>query len=74
MYEVHYGTNKNKTVLATFETYDEAKEFVTQSINNHFPKSYYIRMWENNNGDVVYDFGSHTYFYFIKEVAEWTEI
>lgn len=28
-------------------------------------KSYYLRSWENEDGEIVYDFGSHSQFFYL---------
>lgn len=68
-YEVSYGVIDNTSVLETFDTFEKAEEFVYKNISQYFPFSHYIRKWTDDTGITMYDFGSHSRFYFIKEVA-----
>lgn len=68
MYEVRYGMPDSFTVLSTHKTLEQAEEFMYNSIRQYFPFSHYIRSWEDPEHGRIYDFGSHTRFYFIKVV------
>lgn len=62
---VCYGTYDKNKYLDEFETLNEAKQFVVSHINKN-QESYYIRTWYVEEEKTwVFDYGSHTNFYFI---------
>lgn len=62
---VCYGTYDKNKYLDEFETLKEAQKFVVDHINKH-RESYYIRTWfVEEDRTWVFDYGSHTNFYFI---------
>lgn len=72
MIEISYGTyfdNSWKCINST-KTEKEAVKFINNYIDlNNLPHSSYWRMWkeENDNKVTIIDFGSHTYFFKMKE-------
>lgn len=70
MFKVYYGDFDGKEHIGDFATEHEANKFISKYIASMNFKSYYWRMWMQNEFRVV-DFGSHINFFFVKEVKEW---
>ncbi len=68
MYKVYHGTNENKILLNICETEEDIIKCKCEFLSKIGFKSYYSRNWIDEDGFAVTDYGSHTKFFFVKEV------
>jgi len=71
-YKVYFGktefgreTTNDMTLLASFNSLEEAKKFICKRISEYHSPNYYIRIGKAENLR-WYDYGSHTEFYAIE--------
>ena len=67
MFKLSYGTHLEQEVIGIYETVDKAKaEMVRRLKNEGIEPRYYRQVGEEN--DCFIDFGSWSYYYFIREI------
>lgn len=67
MFKLSYGTHLEQELIGVYKTVDKAKaEMVRRLRNEGIEPRYYRQVGEEN--DCFIDFGSWTYYYFIKEI------
>lgn len=62
------NSNGYRRKIGNPSSIDEASLIISDFLKNHNYKSYYTRMWTNDNDEVYYDVGSHSEFFVL--VAE----
>ena len=69
MLEVLFRNSKNITrQLATVKDMESASKAIDDFLNEHNFKSYYKNIWREPDGTTVVDVGSHTEFFYVKEI------
>ena len=70
-YEVYFGRMPitNMKLMKTFETKEQAENFICKSVKENHEPNYYIRIWEED-GVKWYDYGSWSEFYAIKPLSK----
>lgn len=61
-----YGTER---LIAECQTVQEVHKEIKKFLDEHNYKSYYLRSWKEDNGDIVVDVGSYTEFFIIKDIS-----
>ena len=61
-----YGTER---LIAECQTVQEVHKEIEKFLAEHKYKSYYLRSWKEDNGDIVVDVGSYTEFFIIKDIS-----
>ena len=54
-----------RTEIGRPSSMDEASQIISDFLKSHNYKSYYTRMWINDNDEVYYDVGSHFEFFVV---------
>jgi len=69
-FNVYYGRGfdetDNKELLASFQTIEDAENFVKKDIKEKYPRSGYLRTTHISETCRWYDYGNYTKFYLIK--------
>lgn len=65
--KLYHGTDENMKLLGEFETEQEAYKRMYEYIKEIGFKSYCQRFWVHD-GTKIIDYGSHTKFFYIKEM------
>ena len=62
---------QNRQIIADFETKDQMWTLINDFLNDHKFKSYYQRLWFNEEENIFWiDVGSHTEFFTVKNPTE----
>ena len=66
-YELSFGTHKDPHVCGVYDTPEQARAEMVRQLNEKGIKSYYYRQ-VGEIEDCFIDYGSWTYFYFIRAI------
>lgn len=64
------SSNGNRRVIGYPKDRNETWKLIKDFLDQHHFKSYYSRVWKNEDGETVFDVGSHTEFFFLSECDE----
>lgn len=71
MYRLFWGeTPKNAKLLATCQTAEQARRRMCAFMDERNIKSSYMRMWHDEAGYEVVDYGSWSTFFYIEHTAD----
>lgn len=62
---LYFDNAYNKRLIGSYDNVDDISNAIKKFLDEHKFKSYYTRMWLDNNGHTIIDVGSHTEFFIV---------